>query len=91
MKLYKTIAYYLLCIGLFFTFVFLFWQGEKNQIFRSLLIYFLGIHVVWGYIRKETLNFGWTTIDYNGNTVERVIYLAAGIFCIAFSIYTVIH
>lgn len=80
------VIYYIVCILAFVLLSLTLGVGSFRSLAGALIAFLLGVHVVRSYIRKERIDFGWATIEYSGNPVERFFYLLAGLASIVLAV-----
>ena len=82
--------YYLIAYAFFLPVVVYFNYGDIKKIIYSLVAYYLGISVIFEYMKNDVIRFGPFTVKNKGNHMERFFYLCAGVLCVLLSfIFTI--
>lgn len=91
MLIKRSFLYYVICLVVFVILVFVTGVTSARTILGSFAAFFMGAHVVHGYVNKEKIYFGWATVENSDNSIERFLYFLAALASIALAIIALIY
>ena len=91
MLIKKGVSYYAICLVIFVVLVFITEAISARTILGSFVAFFMGVHVIHSYVNKEQIDFGWATVEYGDNSIERFLYFIAAVASIVLAVIALIY